>query len=190
VHAPVQLGKLACRGLVNAVSPGGLVHVVDQLSNRRFLVDTGAVFSVFPPSSPRPPDGPALAGAAGQPIPCWGEKQLQLSFNRRPFYGPSSWLRYVSPSLEWIFCVILGSWWTQRATTLWTAGRGRLFLAAFRRPVIAFTWHRVCSGLQFPCPRLTGFRPPPLLFTPASTWVHWPLQLPVAGRRQPQESHV
>jgi hypothetical protein len=46
VHTPVQLGKLACRGLVNTVSPGGLVHVVDHLSNRRFLVDTGAVFSV------------------------------------------------------------------------------------------------------------------------------------------------
>ncbi len=85
MHTPVQLGKLACRGLVNAVSPGGLVHVVDQLSNRRFLVDTGAVFSVLPHSSPSPPDGPALAGAAGQPIPCWGERQFQLSFNGRSF---------------------------------------------------------------------------------------------------------
>ncbi len=61
------------------------MHVVDQLSNRRFLVDTGAVFSVFPHSSPSRPDGPALAGAAGQPTPCWGEKQFQLSFNGRSF---------------------------------------------------------------------------------------------------------
>jgi hypothetical protein len=88
VHAPVQLGKLACRGLVNAVSPGRLVHVVDQLSRRRFLVDTGASFSVYPHASASPPHGPALAGAAGQPIPCWGEKQFQLSFNGRVFNWP------------------------------------------------------------------------------------------------------
>ncbi len=84
----MQLGKLACRGLVNAVSPGRLVHVVDQLSHRRFLVDTGASFSVYPHSSASPPHGPALAGAAGQPIPCWGEKRFQLSFNGRVFNWP------------------------------------------------------------------------------------------------------
>ncbi len=58
VHAPLQLGKLARRGLVNPVSPGRQVHVVDQLSNRRFLVDTGSAFSVYPHSSTSPPRGP------------------------------------------------------------------------------------------------------------------------------------
>jgi hypothetical protein len=71
MHPPVQLGKLAFRGLVNTVSPGQLVHIVDQHSHRHFLVDTGAAFSVFPPSSTSPPCGPALAGAACQSIPCW-----------------------------------------------------------------------------------------------------------------------
>ncbi len=84
----MQLGKLAVRGLVNAVSPGQLVHIMDQFSRRRFLVDTGAAFSVFPFSSTSPPCGPALSGAAGQPIPCWGEKQFRLSFNGTEFSWP------------------------------------------------------------------------------------------------------
>jgi hypothetical protein len=79
------LGKLASQGLVNAVSPCQLVLITDQLSNRRFLVDTGAAFSVFPCTSASSPSGPALAGAAGQPIPCWGEKQLLLSFSGKAF---------------------------------------------------------------------------------------------------------
>ncbi len=81
----MQLGKLASRGLVNAVSPGQLVYIVDQLSRRRFLVDTGAAFSVFPHSSASPPLGPALAGAVGQSIPCWGEQQFQLLLNGTSF---------------------------------------------------------------------------------------------------------
>ncbi len=88
MHPPVQLGKLASRGLVNAVSPGQLVHIVDQHSHRRFLVDTGAAFSVFPHSSASPPRGPALAGAAGQSVPCWGEQQFHLLFNGKAFSWP------------------------------------------------------------------------------------------------------
>ncbi len=84
----MQLGKLAARGLVNAVSPGQLVHIMDQSSNRRFLVDTGAAFSVFAHSSPGPPCEPALAGAASQSIPCWGEQQFQLSFTGKAFSWP------------------------------------------------------------------------------------------------------
>ncbi len=51
-------------------------------------MDTGAAFSVFPHSSDRPPCGPALAGAVGRPIPCWGEKQFHLSFNGKEFGWP------------------------------------------------------------------------------------------------------
>ncbi len=49
---------------------------------------TGAAFSIFPHSSTSLPCGPALAGAAGQPILCWGEKQFQLSFNGKGFSWP------------------------------------------------------------------------------------------------------
>ncbi len=84
----MQLGKLASRGLVSAIAPGQLVHITDQFSQRRFLVDTGAADSVYPHSSPSFPGGPALSGAAGQPISCWGERQLQLSFDGQVFSWP------------------------------------------------------------------------------------------------------
>ncbi len=35
-------GKLASRGYLNSITPGHMVHVLDQVSKRRFLVDTGA----------------------------------------------------------------------------------------------------------------------------------------------------
>jgi hypothetical protein len=85
LHRPVQLGKLAVHGLVNTVSPGQLVHIMDQFSRRHFIVNTWAAFSVFPFSSNSPPCGPALAGAAGGLIAGWGERQLWLSFNGREF---------------------------------------------------------------------------------------------------------
>jgi hypothetical protein len=37
-------GKLGSWGRLNAVVPGSLVHIVDQLSGRRYLVDTARVF--------------------------------------------------------------------------------------------------------------------------------------------------
>ena len=47
VQWPVQLGgKLAHWGFLNAVTSGRLVHVLDQISNSRFLVDTGASYSI------------------------------------------------------------------------------------------------------------------------------------------------
>ncbi len=81
----LQLGKLAARGCLNAIAPGPLVHVVDQNSKRRFLVDTGASFSIFPHHSARAPFGPTLFGPAGKIIPSWGETTLTLSFNGRRF---------------------------------------------------------------------------------------------------------
>jgi hypothetical protein len=57
------------------------MHLKDDISNRRFLVDTGAAFSVFPHSSEEPPSGPRLKGPAGRIIRCWGQRTLQLSFN-------------------------------------------------------------------------------------------------------------
>ncbi len=46
MFAALQLGKLVSRGRLNAVAPGPLVHIENQLSKRRFLVDTGASFSI------------------------------------------------------------------------------------------------------------------------------------------------
>ncbi len=83
--AALHVGKLGRQGRLNAVAPGSLVHIVDQLSNRRFLVDTSASYSIFPHSSAATPSGPKLRGAAGQLIPCWGEKTMNLSFQGKHF---------------------------------------------------------------------------------------------------------
>ncbi len=52
----VQLGrKLAHQGFLNAVSPGHLVHVSDQISNRRFHVNTGVSYYIVPHHSSSSP---------------------------------------------------------------------------------------------------------------------------------------
>jgi hypothetical protein len=86
VRGPLHVGKLDRQGRLNAV-PGSLVHIVDQLSNsnRRFLINTGASYSIFPHHSSATPSGPSLRGAAGQPFPCWGKRTLALSFHGRKF---------------------------------------------------------------------------------------------------------
>jgi hypothetical protein len=68
-------------GCLNAVAPGQLVHIVDQLTGRRFLIDTGANYSIFPHCFTSPPSEPLLTGASGQRIPCWGERAVQLDFH-------------------------------------------------------------------------------------------------------------
>jgi len=73
------------RGRLNAVAPGVLVQTLDQLTGRRFLIDTGASFSIFPHSSQQADRGQRLSGPDGQPIQCWGEKQLQVQFSGRRF---------------------------------------------------------------------------------------------------------
>ena len=78
-------GKLGVRGLVNTVPPGQLMHVTDQLSNRHFLVDTGAAFSILPHHSSVRPSGPRLIGPDGLPIACWGDKPVQLVLDGRRY---------------------------------------------------------------------------------------------------------
>jgi len=56
-----------------------------MVSQRRFLVDTGASNSKFPHWSSSPPTGPLLAGPSGTAIPCWGEKEFELSFDNKKF---------------------------------------------------------------------------------------------------------
>ncbi len=65
-------------------SPPGvprLVHVQDQISNRRFLVDTGASYSIFPHSLSSP-TGSLLAGPIGS--------EFTLYFSGRLFKGTVS----------------------------------------------------------------------------------------------------
>ena len=78
-------GKLERPGRLNAVAAGLLIHVTDQLSSRRFLIDTGAAFSIIPYSSASPTSGPQLSGPSGKQIRCWGETAVDLQLSGQSF---------------------------------------------------------------------------------------------------------
>ncbi len=66
---PLHLvGKLACLGL-NAFATRKLIHMQNQITNRRFLMDIGASYFIIPNRSSLPASGPKLFGPAGQLIP-------------------------------------------------------------------------------------------------------------------------
>ncbi len=54
--------KLRSQWRVNAVTPGRLLPIKDDIYNRRFIKNTGASYSVFPYTSTLPPLGPCLKG--------------------------------------------------------------------------------------------------------------------------------
>jgi hypothetical protein len=57
----------------------GLIFLTDELTNDRYLVDTGETLSIVPCNQNSSPSGPLLEGADGQPIPSWGFiKKLQF----------------------------------------------------------------------------------------------------------------
>jgi hypothetical protein len=71
--------KLEAQEHLNAVLPGQLLHLQDNISKWLFLVDTGAAYSVFPHHSSEVPTGLILCGPGSQPIACWGEKTKSIS---------------------------------------------------------------------------------------------------------------
>ena len=86
MHQALQLvGKLEPPGRLNAVAPGLLVYINDQLTGRRFLVDTGAAFSILPHHSSDPATGQGLVGPSGSPIRCWGESAVKLKLAGQHF---------------------------------------------------------------------------------------------------------
>ena len=87
MYRPLRLGdgKLSSPGRLNAAASGVLAYLVDQLSSRRFLVDTGASYSLLPHRSEQPASGPRLTGADGEPIACWNEQLVQLRFAGREY---------------------------------------------------------------------------------------------------------
>jgi hypothetical protein len=79
-------GKLTAPARLNAVAAGMLVHITDQLTDWRCLVDTGASFSLVPHRSKDPPaTEPRLTGPNRLPIRCWGEEKRRLCFTNRTF---------------------------------------------------------------------------------------------------------
>ena len=58
--------KLAGWGVIGAIHPGKLIHVVNTNNGSSFLVDTSSSYSIIPHSSNFPPSGPLLKVANGQ----------------------------------------------------------------------------------------------------------------------------
>jgi hypothetical protein len=111
VRHPLLLGKLGCQGCqgrLNAVISGSLVHLVDQLSNRRFLVDTGASYLIFPHQSSSYHLLHQGRTSGVQPVrsSCAGVKRL-YSYCCMATGSPGifCWPPFLSLSLGWIFSV-------------------------------------------------------------------------------------
>ncbi len=62
-----------------------LVYISDQLTGRRFLVDTGAAFSILPHHSSDPATGQGLIRPSGSPIRCWGDSAVKLKLASQHF---------------------------------------------------------------------------------------------------------
>ncbi len=101
-------GKLICRGRVNVVAPGRLLHLQDDVSKRCYLIDTGTAYSIYPYTV-------ALQSASPVPI-CVGPLVAPSGAGER---GSLSCLSAASPS-PGLFCWISPSWgWTSSVTTVW-----------------------------------------------------------------------
>jgi hypothetical protein len=63
----------------------GLIFLTDELTNDRYLVDTGATLSIVSCSQSSRSSGPLLRGADGQPIPSWGFIKKTVQFQGKLF---------------------------------------------------------------------------------------------------------
>ena len=96
-------GKLDSWGVIGAIHPGGLVHVVDSNSGASYLVDTGSTYSILPYKSHLQPTGPLLKAANGRKFLA-GENGGTPSLSvAAATPGTSYWQRWTSTSLEWTF---------------------------------------------------------------------------------------
>jgi hypothetical protein len=71
--------------LMHFLANAGLIFLTDELTNDRYLVDTGATLSIVPCNLNSSPSGPLLKGADGQPIPSWGFIQKTVQFQGKLF---------------------------------------------------------------------------------------------------------
>ena len=78
-------GRQAAKLASIPVGHSPLLYLNDNLSNRLFLVDSGAAISVLPHKSNASPTANSLVSASGQSIPSWGTRTVPLSFNGRRF---------------------------------------------------------------------------------------------------------
>ncbi len=77
----------------------GLIFLTDELTNNRYLVDTGATLSIVPFNQNSSPSGPLLKGADGQPIPSWGFIKKTVQFQSKFFTSSFLQAAVASPIL-------------------------------------------------------------------------------------------
>jgi len=79
---------------MNAVTPGLLVCIEDELTGRHFLVDTGVSYSTFPHSALSLPSGPPLQGpsAVATGSPAAENSRLDCRSMTAAFRGHYCWL--------------------------------------------------------------------------------------------------
>jgi hypothetical protein len=63
----------------------GLIFLTDELTNDRYLVDTGATLSIVPCNQNSSPSGPLLKGTDRQPIPSSGFIKKTVNFQGKLF---------------------------------------------------------------------------------------------------------
>jgi hypothetical protein len=63
----------------------GLIYLTDELTNDRYLVDTGATLSIVACNQNSSPSGPLLKEADGQLIPSWGFIKNTVQFQGKFF---------------------------------------------------------------------------------------------------------
>jgi hypothetical protein len=63
----------------------GLMFLTEKWTNDRYLVDTGATFSIVSCNQYSSQSGPLLKGADGQPIHSWGFIQKTVQFQGKLF---------------------------------------------------------------------------------------------------------
>ncbi len=69
---PLSVRRQSQHTVMHFLENAGLIFLTDQLTNDRYLVDTGATLSIVPLASNAGPSSPLLTGADGQLIPSWG----------------------------------------------------------------------------------------------------------------------
>jgi hypothetical protein len=77
----------------------GLIFLTDELTNDRYLVDTGATLSIVPCNQYLSPSGPLPKGADGQPIPSWGLIKQTVQFQGKLFTSTFLQAAVASPIL-------------------------------------------------------------------------------------------
>jgi hypothetical protein len=126
----------------------GTTFVTDELTNDKYLVDTGATLSIKPHNSDNKPSGPLLKGENDLPIPSWGFLTKAVQFQRKLFTfcflqaavaGPILGLNLKKNSKSLLLLILAKSF-------LRVPQRPRLLPLPFCLAFLATTWETCATG--------------------------------------------